>query len=101
MIRIALTWIADSLSVLERVSRVDDQTARNEKWLLFRMAQVRLEQLYSNSVYRPFLRVSSEKANALHAMLVSQQNLLNGLENALNDGSLAELRFEASAFVEV
>jgi hypothetical protein len=87
MMRISLSYIFDIASRLEPLERLEEKdTAWQDVWLDFLMAQTTLEGLYISSPYAPFMRSSATLANQLNDMLKKEGD--NPTSLALLVGSL-------------
>lgn len=90
VIHISLPWMIDVVAALDRLEELLPSTPFNDAYYDLLDVQSRLEELFNQSVYRPYLLSSWDKADALHkAISVTMRALDN------DDRNLAKLGLHA------
>lgn len=102
MIRIAMPWIIDATAKFDQLQGVSESMAKTELYIHFSMAKTALDQLYVDSIYRSYLRVSSQKAHELAQSLQSLTDALNeDWETEIEAWRIAAIRSEAQTFQQI
>mgnify|MGYP007043344617 CR=1 FL=1 len=65
MLRISLSWLAESFAAIERLSDVSADLSGVQAWSPIHEAKTKLDALFEYSVYKPHLRISPERAQEL------------------------------------
>jgi len=71
VIKISIPWMLEVVAAIDRLDVLTPNMTRHEAFAELFGAQFQLEQLFGNSVYGPYLRISREKANAFHLVIRS------------------------------
>ena len=102
MIRISLPWILEVMSSIERLEQIDDNTGEHRVVFWCFSAKDGIQNIFEQSIYAPYLKISREKATALLSTLdqiceeghkLSHFDLwsLNNKRTEFKNGFLAEL----------
>ncbi len=102
MIRIAMPWIIDAADNFARLNAVNENAEKITLFVEFSAAKNTLDQLYVHSIYRPYLRVSLQQANALAERLQGfLDQLKDNWDGDIETWRVSDIRAEAAAFSQI
>ena len=64
--RISIPWILEVVSAIDELKEIKFKSIKEDCLYILFNAQLRLEELFDFSIYRPFLRISRQEGQLLH-----------------------------------
>lgn len=102
VIRIALPWLIDAAATFERLNSIDEKMEKIAIFLEVSAARDTLNSLFIDSIYRPYLRVSLQTANALQMQLQRFLDELSGdWEKEIKPWDIGSIKSAAASFFQI
>ena len=64
--RISIPWMLEVVSAIDDLKEIKAKSIKEDCLYILFNAQLRLEELFDFSIYRPFLRISRQEGQLLH-----------------------------------